>query len=215
MIQKHHFKGVLCFSMFSMNVFSKNFLISISLLALSTTAISCSESSSEDKEVISNESASQATESATEEPEIVVEAVPAPVENNQEDESENPQPPEPPEPVLTPPKQNRAPSISLSGVTCLEEYRQGDSMIQVEITVTDEDDSSAAIDLLAEIGDDSLDLSEWISGGTNLDVPGTAIANLPIPEGTDVYLLLLAHASDPDGEKSEAALVIPNRCSND
>ncbi len=204
--------------MFSMKVFSKNFLISVSLLALSTTAISCSESGSEGKEVISNESPSQATESAAEEPEIVVEAEPAPVENNQEDESENPEPSEPSEPsepVLTPPTQNRAPAISLSGVTCLEEYRQSDSMIQVEITVTDEDDSSVAIDLLAEIGDDSLDLSEWISGGTSLDVPGTAIANLPIPEGTDVYLLLLAHASDDDGEKSEAALVIPNRCSND
>ena len=91
--------------------------------------------------------------------------------------------------------------------------RKDDSTIQVEIIVTDEDDSTAIIDLSAEINEESIDLSEWISNGTTLDVPGTAIAYVPMLPGTETYLLLIAHAADDDGEVSEAALVIPNNCS--
>ena len=115
------------------------------------------------------------------------------------------------EPII--PAQNRAPSINLSSVECLEELRKDDSTIQVEIIVTDEDDSTAIIDLSAEINEESIDLSEWISNGTTLDVPGTAIAYVPMLPGTETYLLLIAHAADDDGEVSEAALVIPNNCS--
>ena len=112
------------------------------------------------------------------------------------------------EPII--PAQNRAPSINLSSVECLEELRKDDSTIQVEIIVTDEDDSTAIIDLSAEINEESIDLSEWISNGTTLDVPGTAIAYVPMLPGTETYLLLIAHAAYDDGEVSEAAVVIPN-----
>jgi len=108
--------------------------------------------------------------------------------------------------------QNRAPVIDIDGPECFSSLLEEGS-IPVSIWVSDEDDSSVILDLATQIGDDVLDLTEYIVGGTSLIVPGISAASFPIPDEAGSYLLLIAHATDSDGASSEAALVIPNRCS--
>jgi len=107
--------------------------------------------------------------------------------------------------------QNRAPVIDIDGPECFSSLLEEGS-IPVSIWVSDEDDSSVILDLATQIGDDVLDLTEYIVGGTSLIVPGISAASFPIPDEAGSYLLLIAHATDSDGASSEAALVIPNRC---
>ena len=108
--------------------------------------------------------------------------------------------------------QNRAPVIDIDGPECFSSLLE-EGLIPVSISVSDEDDSSVFLDLATQIGDDVLDLTEYIVGGTSLIVPGVSEASFPIPDEAGSYLLLIAHATDSDGASSEAALVIPNRCS--
>jgi len=107
--------------------------------------------------------------------------------------------------------QNRAPVIGIDGPECFSPLFEG-GFIPVSISVSDENDSSVILDLAIQIGDDVLDLTEYIVGGTSLIVPGVVEASFPIPEEAGSYLLLIAHATDSDRASSEAALVIPNRC---
>jgi len=107
--------------------------------------------------------------------------------------------------------QNRAPVIDIDGPECFSSLLE-EGLIPVSIWVSDEDDSSVILDLATQIGDDVLDLTEYIVGGTSLIVPGISEASFPIPDEAGSYLLLIAHATDSDGASSEAALVIPNRC---
>tara|TARA_B100000029_G_C17395705_1_gene895116 strand:+ start:376 stop:945 length:570 start_codon:yes stop_codon:yes gene_type:complete len=106
---------------------------------------------------------------------------------------------------------NRAPVIGIDGPECFSSLLE-EGLIPVSISVSDEDDSSVILDLAIQIGDDVLDLTDYIIGGTSLIVPGVSEASFPIPEEAGSYLLLIAHATDSDGASSEAALVIPNRC---
>tara|TARA_B110000881_G_C18431151_1_gene441005 strand:- start:133 stop:702 length:570 start_codon:yes stop_codon:yes gene_type:complete len=107
--------------------------------------------------------------------------------------------------------QNQAPVIGIDGPECFSSLFEGGS-IPVSISVSDEDDSSVILDLATQIGDDVLDLTEYIVGGTSLIVPGVSEVSFPIPDEAGAYLLLIAHATDSDGASSEAALVISNRC---
>ncbi|HJM29177.1 MAG: hypothetical protein QF596_04235 [Acidimicrobiales bacterium] len=107
--------------------------------------------------------------------------------------------------------QNRAPVIGIDGPECFSSLFE-DNLIPISISVSDEDDTSVTLDLAAQIGDEVLDLTEYIVEGTYLIVPGTSTASLPIPDEIGSYLLLIAHATDSDGASSETALVIPNRC---
>ena len=107
--------------------------------------------------------------------------------------------------------QNRAPVIDIDGPESFSSLLE-EGLIPVSIWVSDEDDSSVILDLATQIGDDVLDLTEYIVGGTSLIVPGISEASFPIPDEAGSYLLLIAHATDSDRASSEAALVIPNRC---
>ena len=85
-------------------------------------------------------------------------------------------------------------------------------VIHVAISANDVDDSSVILDLAALVGEESIDLTSSINEGSELGVPGIASATFPIPPTEESYLLLISHAADADGAKSEAALVIPFRC---
>ena len=106
---------------------------------------------------------------------------------------------------------NKAPSITLDGPDCIESFGEGD-LVSIAISANDIDDSSVILDLAALVGEESIDLTSSINEGSELVVPGIASATFTIPPTEESYLLLISHATDADGAKSEAALVIPLRC---
>ena len=106
---------------------------------------------------------------------------------------------------------NKAPSITLDGPDCIESPGEG-AVVSIAISANDIDDTSVVLDLAALVGDESINLTSSINEGPELVVPGIASATFPIPPTEESYLLLISHATDFDGSKSEAALVIPFRC---
>ena len=106
---------------------------------------------------------------------------------------------------------NKAPTISLEGPNCLGSDDRND-LVSIAISVSDIDDTSVLIDLSALVEEESINLTSFINEGTELTVPGIASATFPIPITEQSYILLVSHATDEDGAKSEAALVIPFRC---
>ena len=106
---------------------------------------------------------------------------------------------------------NKAPSITLDGPDCIDSFTEGD-LVSIAISANDIDDTSVILDLAALVGEESIDLTSSINEGSELVVPGIASATFPIPPTEESYLLLISHAADDDGAKSEAALVIPFRC---
>jgi len=106
---------------------------------------------------------------------------------------------------------NKAPGITLDGPDCIDSFNEGD-LVSIVISATDVDDTSVVLDLAALVEEESIDLTTSINEGSELVVPGIASATFPIPPTEESYLLLISHATDADGAKSEAALVIPFRC---
>ena len=133
-----------------------------------------------------------------------------PIPVNSQDESVDVQPTTLPFVIEQAPN-NKAPRITLDGPDCVDSFNEGD-LITIAISVNDVDDTSVVLDLSALVGEESIDLTSSINEGPELGVPGIASATFPIPPTEESYLLLISHAADADGAKSEAALVIPFRC---
>ena len=133
-----------------------------------------------------------------------------PIISNSEDESVEVSPTALPF-VIEQASNNKAPSITLDGPDCIDSFTEGD-LVSIAISANDVDDSSVILDLAALVGEESIDLTSSINEGSELVVPGIASATFPIPPTEESYLLLISHATDTDGAKSEAALVIPFRC---
>ena len=133
-----------------------------------------------------------------------------PIPVNSQDESVDVQPTTLPFVIEQAPN-NKAPQITLDGPDCVDSFNEGD-LITIAISVNDVDDTSVVLDLSALVGEESIDLTSSINEGPELGVPGIASATFPIPPTEESYLLLISHAADADGAKSEAALVIPFRC---
>lgn len=106
---------------------------------------------------------------------------------------------------------NKAPTIMLDGPDCLDSI-DADESVSVTISANDTDGNMVTIDLSAQVGEESIDLSSFINEGREFAVPVITSATFPIPATEQAYVLLLSHATDLDGAKSEAALIIPLSC---
>lgn len=132
------------------------------------------------------------------------------ISTNPEDEAVDAQPTALPFVIEQAPN-NKAPRITLDGPDCIDSFDEAD-LVTIAISANDVDDTSVVLDLAALVGEESIDLTSSINEGSELIVPGIASATFPIPLTEESYLLLISHATDADGAKSEAALVIPFRC---
>jgi len=104
---------------------------------------------------------------------------------------------------------NKAPQISIQGPTCLIYNAQDPEPFQVTLNAEDSDGDAVNLDLSYSIGEKIVDVTNEIEVSTNLNTPLTQEVSINLEAGIEErWILLLSHATDPDGASSEAASVI-------
>jgi len=104
---------------------------------------------------------------------------------------------------------NKAPQISIQGPACLIYNAQDPEPFQVTLNAEDPDGDAVNLDLSYSIGEKIVDITNEIEVSTNLNTPLAQEVSINLEPGIEErWILLLSHATDPDGASSEAASVI-------
>ena len=104
---------------------------------------------------------------------------------------------------------NKAPRIAIQGPSCVLYEPQSPEPFQVVLEVEDPDGDVVNLDLFYSIGETVIDLtgSIGVTEGVETPINNKVIVELE-PDIEEKWILLLSHATDPEGSSSEAAAVI-------
>ena len=104
---------------------------------------------------------------------------------------------------------NKAPKIVIQGPSCVLYDPQSPESFQIVLEVEDPDGDDVNLDLSYNIGETVVDLTGSIIQAENAGTPlnNEVVVELE-PDIEEKWILLLSHATDPDGASSEAASVV-------
>ena len=104
---------------------------------------------------------------------------------------------------------NKAPKIVIQGPSCVLYDPQSPESFQIVLEVEDPDGDDVNLDLSYNIGETVVDLTDSIIQAENVGTPlnNEVVVELE-PDIEEKWILLLSHATDPDGASSEAASVV-------
>ena len=104
---------------------------------------------------------------------------------------------------------NKAPRIAIQGPSCVFYDPQSPEPFQIVLDAEDPDGDTVNLDLSYSIGETVIDLTDSIGVAEGVETPITneVIVELE-PDIEEKWILLLSHATDPEGASSEAASVV-------
>lgn len=104
---------------------------------------------------------------------------------------------------------NKAPQISIQGPSCFIYNTDTPESFNVTLVVEDPDEDLVTLDLSYSIGERTIDLTNEIDISENLRTPLKKEVSINLEAGIEEkWILLLSHATDPEGSKSEAASIV-------
>ena len=104
---------------------------------------------------------------------------------------------------------NKAPRIAIQGPSCVLYEPQSPEPFQIVLEAEDPDGDAVNLDLSYSIGETMIDLTDSIGITEGVENPLTNEVIVELEPGIEEkWILLLAHATDPEGASSEAATVV-------